>query len=288
MIKDAAVGSLVTMSTDNTGINMTDDKAVERVLNSLAGKLQYMSSLPKASSVSALSTEASAGADTLQPSAADVARAAQLDAMTMMPAAEVPADDDAAMDAIIRSSAVLTQAPPIRGNNNLRARVQIAEGMTSSSVQRIGDIAFNNNHVGYYVLGSMRHGGTITRGDYETDMMRGTRSAMTSSMLAWRDNASALSMRSRALRHGAESGAWAQIFGGRNKYDGSNTKITGNLYGVQLGYDRAYGNGWNAGVSFDYAEGSSTYQGVGKGDNKQYSVGIYGSKALRGQGRPGR
>ena len=282
VIKDAAKGSLVTMSTDNTGITMTDDKAVERVLNSLAGKLQYMSSLPKASSVSALSTEASAGADTLQPSAADVARAAQLDAMTMMPAAEVPADDDAAIDAIIRSSAVLTQAPPIRGNNNLRARVQIAEGMTSSSVQRIGDIAFNNNHVGYYVLGSMRHGGTITRGDYETDMMRGTRSAMTSSMLAWRDNASALSMRSRALRHGAESGAWAQIFGGRNKYDGSNTKITGNLYGVQLGYDRAYENGWNAGVSFDYAEGSSDYQGVGKGDNKQYSVGIYGSKALRG------
>ena len=230
IIKRAAEGAVVTMSTDSSGIRLENDSAVEKVFDNLAGKLQYLSSDQKESE-----TTASA-----------------------------------------RRKRSLTPG-------NLTARLQIAEGLTSSSVQRTGTITFNNGHQGNYLANSLRRvGGTVIRGDYETDMMRGTRTAMMTSMLSWRDNESALGGRVSALRAGAPAGAWAQPFGARNKYDGSNTEFTNSTYGVQLGYDRSFGSGWRAGVSFDYQEGSAHYKNGGKGDNKLYGIGIYGSKNLGG------
>ncbi|WP_293554901.1 autotransporter outer membrane beta-barrel domain-containing protein [Phascolarctobacterium sp.] len=212
-IKKADAGSGVILSTDSSGITMTDKNAVEAALKALAQKVTY--------------------------------------------------NDHAA------------------NGSNLKGEVQIADGLTSSSVrQYFGTMSWNStNGVGQYDDNSVNWTpiteGKITEGDYETFVMKGVRSAATTSMHTWRDN---MQDTYTGADLADEDGMFAKALGGKTSSDVSGLKDSNSYYGVQVGYDRAMANGWHTGIAFDYRDGDSNYLLGGKGDNQMYSFGVYGVK----------
>ena len=163
---------------------------------------------------------------------------------------------------------------------NLTGKVQIAEGLTSSSASRyIGKLPWDANGVGQYDKDSVNWK-EIYNGDYETLVMKGVRSAATTSMHSWRDNM-------QDTYTGADladaDGIFAKALGGKTSSDVKGVKDDNTYRGVQVGYDKALANGWHAGVAFDYRDGDSNYLLGGKGDNQLYSLGVYGVKRFDDQ-----
>ncbi|WP_304263715.1 autotransporter outer membrane beta-barrel domain-containing protein [Phascolarctobacterium succinatutens] len=207
VIAKADKGSGVILSTDGSGITMTDKKAVEATLKALAQKVTYK--------------------------------------------------DHAA------------------NGENLSGKVQIAEGLTSSSVSKnLGTIHWDENGKGQYDLDSVNWN-QIIEGDYETFVMKGVRSAATTSLHTWRDN---MQDTYTGAYLADEDGMFAKALGGKTSSDVQGLKDSNTYYGVQVGYDKAAANGWHTGVAFDYRNGDSNYLLGGKGDNQMYSLGVYGVK----------
>ena len=207
VIAKADKGSGVILSTDVSGITMTDKNAVEATLKALAQKVTYK--------------------------------------------------DHAA------------------NGENLSGKVQIAEGLTSSSVSKnLGTIHWDENGKGQYDLDSVNWN-KIIEGDYETFVMKGVRSAATTSLHTWRDN---MQDTYTGADLADEDGMFAKALGGKTSSDVKGLKDSNTYYGVQVGYDKAAANGWHTGVAFDYRNGDSNYLLGGKGDNQMYSLGVYGVK----------
>ena len=158
---------------------------------------------------------------------------------------------------------------------NLTGKVQIAEGLTSSSAsQYIGKLHWDANGVGQYDKDSVNWK-EIYNGDYETLVMKGVRSAATTSMHSWRDNM-------QDTYTGAD-GIFVKALGGKTSSDVKGVKDDNTYRGVQVGFDKALANGWHAGVAFDYRNGDSNYLLGGKGDNQLFSFGVYGVKNFEDQ-----
>ena len=207
VIAKADKGSGVILSTDGSGITMTDKNAVEATLKALAQKVTYK--------------------------------------------------DHAA------------------NGENLTGKVQIAEGLISSSVSKnLGTIHWDENGKGQYDLDSVNWN-QIIEGDYETFVMKGVRSAATTSLHTWRDN---MQDTYTGADLADEDGMFAKALGGKTSSDVKGLKDSNTYYGVQVGYDKAAANGWHTGVAFDYRNGDSNYLLGGKGDNQMYSLGVYGVK----------
>ena len=207
VIAKADKGSGVILSTDGSGITMTDKNAVEAALKALAQKVTYK--------------------------------------------------DHAA------------------NGENLSGKVQIAEGLTSSSQGvNIGTLHWDDNGKGQYDLDSVNWN-QIIEGDYETFVMKGVRSAATTSLHTWRDN---MQDTYTGADLADEDGMFAKALGGKTSSDVKGLKDSNTYYGVQVGYDKAAVNGWHTGVAFDYRNGDSNYLLGGKGDNQMYSLGVYGVK----------
>ena len=207
VIAKADKGSGVILSTDGSGITMTDKNAVEATLKALAQKVTYK--------------------------------------------------DHAA------------------NGENLSGKVQIAEGLTSSSVSKnLGTIHWDENGKGQYDLDSVNWS-QIIEGDYETFVMKGVRSAATTSLHTWRDN---MQDTYTGADMADEDGMFAKALGGKTSSDVKGLKDSNTYYGVQVGYDKAAATGWHTGVAFDYRNGDSNYLLGGKGDNQMYSLGVYGVK----------
>lgn len=158
---------------------------------------------------------------------------------------------------------------------NLTGEVKIGEGLTASSA-KTGLMNFAEKQ-GQLVDGSIQWEPTIEAGDYETFVMKGVRSAATTSFHSWRDNM-------KDTYTGAdladEDGIFAKALGGKTSSDVSGLKDSNSYWGAQVGYDKALANGWHTGVAFDYRDGDSDYLLGGKGDNKLYSFGVYGVKKM--------
>ena len=158
---------------------------------------------------------------------------------------------------------------------NLSGKVQIAEGLISSSVSKnLGTIHWDENGKGQYDLNSVNWS-QIIEGDYETFVMKGVRSAATTSLHTWRDN---MQDTYTGADLADEDGMFAKALGGKTSSDVKGLKDSNTYYGVQVGYDKAAANGWHTGVAFDYRNGDSNYLLGGKGDNQMYSLGVYGVK----------
>ena len=158
---------------------------------------------------------------------------------------------------------------------NLTGKVQIAAGLTASDkTQNIGTLHWDEHGKGQYDLSSVDWS-KITEGDYETFVMKGVRSAATTSMHTWRDN---MQDTYTGADLADEDGMFAKALGGKTSSDVSGLKDSNSYYGVQVGYDKALANGWHTGIAFDYRDGDSNYLLGGKGDNQMYSFGVYGVK----------
>lgn len=158
---------------------------------------------------------------------------------------------------------------------NLTGEVKIGEGLTSSSA-KTGSISFEDKK-GALDVDSIPWEPTIKEGDYETFVMKGARSAVTTSFHSWRDN---MQDTYTGADLADEDGIFAKALGGKTSSDVSGLKDSNSYWGAQIGYDKALANGWHTGVAFDYRDGDDDYLLGGKGDNKLYSFGVYGVKKM--------
>ena len=159
------------------------------------------------------------------------------------------------------------------GNDKkLATAVQINEGVTRpTAVAELGTDAFDAQ--GNLVVGNtatVKHNG-------EASLVSGTKSALVSTAMAWRNNTNDLQRRLGDLRlANTDQGVWAKYIGGKSKItDGADARMTYN--GVQVGYDHKVSNGWVVGGALDYSTSSNSYA-VGSGDGKIGGIALYGTK----------
>ena len=175
----------------------------------------------------------------------------------------------------------------VGARDNLKGKVQIMEGMTTSSAMRTGSIEFDANGKGTYKDGSVEntYTGDYIYGDSETAMMKGAKSAMASTVMMWRSESNDLLQRMGDVRLATEeSGVWAKYYGGKYEMDAQNTNFSTSYKAYQVGYDKAVGNGWNVGVAVSHNEGDSRYDRGGEGEMTVTSLSVYGNKDY-GDGR---
>ena len=190
-------------------------------------------------------------------------------------------NDKAAVEATLKALAHKVSYTDHKANGgNLTGMVQIAGGLTASSASKyLGNMSWDENGKGQYVDNSVNWK-EIYNGNYETFVMKGVRSAATTSMHSWRDNM-------QDTYTGADladaDGIFAKALGGKTSSDVKGVKDSNTYRGVQVGLDKALANGWHAGVAFDYRNGDSNYLLGGKGDNQLYSLGVYGVKNFEDQ-----
>ena len=187
--------------------------------------------------------------------------------------------DKVAVEATLKALAhKLTYTDHEENGSNLTGKVQIADGLTASSASKyLGNMRWDENGKGQYVDGSIQWEPTIEEGEYETFVMKGARSAVTTSFHSWRDN---MQDTYTGADLADEDGIFAKVLGGKTSSDVSGLKDSNSYWGAQIGYDKALANGWHTGVAFDYRDGDSDYLLGGKGDNKLYSFGVYGVKKM--------
>ena len=178
--------------------------------------------------------------------------------------------DDASYRAEMQSLANKLQ---YTGNDKkLATAVQINEGITRpAAVAELGTDAFDAQ--GNLVVGNtatVKHAG-------ESSVVSGTKSALASTAMAWRNNTNDLQRRLGDLRlANTDQGVWAKYIGGKSKItDGADARMTYN--GVQVGYDHKVSNGWIFGGALDYSTSSNSYA-VGSGDGKIGGIALYGTK----------
>ena len=178
--------------------------------------------------------------------------------------------DDASYRAEMQSLANKLQ---YTGNDKkLATAVQINEGITRPAVvAELGTDAFDAQ--GNLVVGNtatVKHAG-------ESSVVSGTKSALASTAMAWRNNTNDLQRRLGDLRlANTDQGVWAKYIGGKSKItDGADARMTYN--GVQVGYDHKVSNGWIFGGALDYSTSSNSYA-VGSGDGKIGGLALYGTK----------
>ena len=188
-------------------------------------------------------------------------------------------NSQAEVEAVLKVLAEKVQYTDHAANGaNLKGKVRIAEGLTSAG--KTGAMKWDETTgIGKFNPSSIKWG-EIYNGDYETLVMKGVRSAATTSMHSWRDNM-------QDTYTGADladaDGIFAKALGGKTSSDVKGVKDDNTYRGVQVGYDKALANGWHAGVAFDYRNGDSNYLLGGKGDNQLYSFGVYGVKNFEDQ-----
>ena len=178
--------------------------------------------------------------------------------------------DDASYRAEMQSLANKLQ---YTGNDKkLATAVQINEGVTRpAAVAELGTDAFD-------AQGNLVVGNTVTvKHAGESLLVSGTKSALASTAMAWRNNTNDLQRRLGDLRlANTDQGVWAKYIGGKSKItDGADARMTYN--GVQVGYDHKASNGWIFGGALDYSTSSNSYA-VGSGDGKIGGIALYGTK----------
>lgn len=159
------------------------------------------------------------------------------------------------------------------GNDKkLSTTVQINEGITRpGAVAELGADHFDSQ--GRLVVNDTTK---INRAS-ESSLVSGSKSALTSTAMAWKSNTNDLQRRLGDLRlANTNQGVWAKYIGGKSKItDGADAHMTYN--GVQVGYDHKASNGWIFGGAIDYSTSSNSYAN-GSGDGKLGGIALYGTK----------
>ena len=251
IIKKADASSGVILSTDNSGINMKDKDAVEATLKALAQKITYKDH--EANSGNLTGKVQIAGGLTASSNALNIGEMIwdgngkgqyKDGSVSWNPGTEGPG----------------TGGPGTEG--------------PGTGAPGTGDSGTGGPSTGGPGTGG-NNSNKIIEGDYETFVMKGVRSAATTSLHTWRDN---MQDTYTGADMADEDGMFAKALGGKTSSDVKGLKDSNTYYGVQVGYDKAAANGWHTGVAFDYRNGDSNYLLGGKGDNQMYSLGVYGVK----------
>ncbi|MDY6029219.1 MAG: autotransporter outer membrane beta-barrel domain-containing protein [Acidaminococcaceae bacterium] len=161
------------------------------------------------------------------------------------------------------------------GKKTLEATTAIAEGITSSFAMKAGKVFFDANNRGYY--GAEHVDSDIIYGDEETKMMKGVKSSVIGINMLWRNLNNDVQKRMGDIRLAEEEdGIWANYNGGRLSYAKGGTDTKHSYNGAQVGYDKALGSNWHAGVALSRMKGSGA--GVSGGtDEKLSALSLYGT-----------
>lgn len=242
-VKKAADNSVINLRTDGEGLDYHDTDTLLKTFKNLANKLYYTEEV------------------------------------------EDKADTAEVKDGMLAGEGDVVTDTTLNLADHLKGTVGINEGLTNTSATvKLADIIFQKDNQGQGTIkmdpSSIKTGdkSNIIYGDKETAMMRGAKSAMTTSMLSWRSDMTDMTSRVGDLHYGAEDGIWARTFGGKVKYEKDNAKVTNSFWGAQIGADKLQKNGWHVGGAFDYNKGDAKYDKGGEGDPKLYTFSLYGSK----------
>ena len=167
--------------------------------------------------------------------------------------------------------ALATKLQYTGNDKKLAAAVQVNEGITRPAAMiELGTNAFDAQ--GNLVVTDTA---TVTHAS-ESSLVNSTKSALTSTAIAWSDTTNDLQRRLGDLRLATmNNGIWAKYIGGKSKMtDGADIHMRYN--GVQIGYDYKVSNGWTLGGALHYSTSSNSY-GVGNGDSKIGGIGLYGT-----------
>jgi len=292
-VRRAEKGSRITLRIDNKGLrtNSTSgkDKAlVEGTLDNLAGKLSYVAyaagqknlkgrveiaeglTSPSAS-LSGDITFTKTGKGSYRPSKGqkEAKIAAQIQKANIQadikPASEKNKETEPLLKTASYSPAETTTSPIIETN---KEEPVTAETKNMTAAERTAAKASTAPR--------MRRTSEIIYGDKETQMMKGSKTAMTAAALLWRGNNNDLERRMGDIRLGKEeNGIWARYLGGKNELDKQKTSYKQTYNIAQAGYDKKKGN-WTIGAALDYGTGKDTYAN-GTGKEKLGSLSLYGT-----------
>ena len=245
-ITHAEAGSQITAITDSSGIDTYDNDSIVKALNALAGKLYYDNY----------------GKEDNLKGFVKISDGFTLSSQTMTVSAETDAGSTKTPQ---EQTGEIDWSQKDKGQGSLKAG-SVTPGVTPAP-----------NPQPNPQPGTDTKPPKIEEGDYETFVMKGARSAVTTSFHSWRDN---MQDTYTGADLADEDGIFAKVLGGKTSSDVSGLKDSNSYWGAQVGYDKALANGWHTGVAFDYRDGDSDYLLGGKGDNKLYSFGVYGVKKM--------
>lgn len=274
IVSKAETGSGITISTDNTGIDTSNDTAVARALNALAGKLYY---------------SAYTGGERNLDGTVEIAEGL-ISSSSAVKTGSIAFDSSSGQgsyDADVKSKAVKMMARKLAVNTSAQKNTSAQTDQHEIVMKIAGNDASSvqNNTSGTAADARTRSlsisPSQIVKGPSETAIMRGTRDAMTTSMLAWREGLTDMNQRLGDIHLGAESGIWARTYGGQSKYNKGRSHIKNNYWGAQVGADKRFGSGWHAGIALDYEKGDADYIYGGDGTPKLYMLSAYGTKVWK-------
>ena len=245
-ITHAEAGSQITAITDSSGIDTHENDSIVKALNALAGKLYYDNY----------------GREDNLKGYVKISDGFTLSSQTMGVSVERDTEN---------TKAPLEQTGEIDWSQKDKGQGSLKAGSVTPGVTPAPNPQPNPQP------GTGTKPPKIEEGDYETFVMKGARSAVTTSMHSWRDN---MQDTYTGADLADEDGIFAKALGGKTSSDVSGLKDSNSYWGAQVGYDKALANGWHTGVAFDYRDGDSDYLLGGKGDNKLYSFGVYGVKKM--------
>ena len=245
-IVHAEAGSQITAITDSSGIDTHDNDSIVKALNALAGKLYYDNY----------------GKEDNLKGYVKISDGFTLSSQTMGVSVERDTEN---------TKAPLEQTGEIDWSQKDKGQGSLKAGSVTPGVTPAPNPQPNPQP------GTGTKPPKIEEGDYETFVMKGARSAVTTSFHSWRDN---MQDTYTGADLADEDGIFAKALGGKTSSDVSGLKDSNSYWGAQIGYDKALANGWHTGVAFDYRDGDSDYLLGGKGDNKLYSFGVYGVKKM--------
>ena len=241
-IVHAEAGSQITAITDSSGIDTHDNDSIVKALNALAGKLYYDNY----------------GREDNLKGYVKISDGFTLSSQTMSVSA---GSDTGSTERPQEQMGEIDWSQRDNGQGSLKTGT-VTPGVTPAPHPQPG---------------TGTESPKIEEGDYETFVMKGARSAVTTSFHSWRDN---MQDTYTGADLADEDGIFAKALGGKTSSDVSGLKDSNSYWGAQIGYDKALANGWHTGVAFDYRDGDSDYLLGGKGDNKLYSFGVYGVKKM--------
>lgn len=158
------------------------------------------------------------------------------------------------------------------GDRKLSASVEIEEGITrpKASIELGADNFDSDGKLVISDVAPVKHAG-------ESTFVSGSKAALASTAMSWRNNTNNLQRRLGDLRFAkAGQGVWGKYIGGKSSMsDGADVHMTYN--GVEVGYDHSLSNGWILGGALDYNDSNTSYT-AGSGDGKLAGLAVYGTK----------
>ena len=269
-IRKAEEGSRVNLITDNRGLNTsetagTEEKAlVTKTLDNMARKLNYIGyqkgerNLEGSVTIAEGLTASSAVMKTGEISYSERGNGRYIEK------GEKKETGRTSLGSLgMTRNAIYTLEPAKAEPVTATKTAETAAGTsTEPRMMKVGTVKGRNSEIIY--------------GDKETQMMKGSKTAMTAAALLWRGNNNDLERRMGDIRLGKEeNGIWARYLGGKNELDKQKTSYKQTYNIAQAGYDKKKGN-WTIGMALDYGTGKDTYAN-GTGKEKLGSLSLYGT-----------